>query len=240
MKTLLVQRTDLTASDRDAMYALLCAHFDGVTHAQFSEDLAEKNWALLLHNEDRHLVGFSTLHAYQTTYRNDPVSVIFSGDTIVDPSAWGSSALPRAWIAAVNHIRTSYPNGPYYWLLITSGFRTYRFLPVFWRTFYPHRDAPTPIMHQSLLNHLATERFGPRFDPATNVVRLPSPQRLRPHLQGIPPERMTDAHVAFFAQANPHHADGDELVCLTELSAANLTRAGARMMAAPPNLVPCP
>ena len=44
-----------------------------------------------------------------------------------------------------------------------------------------------------------------------------------------PGERMTDPHVKFFATRNPGHAHGDELVCLTELSSANLTAAGRRM-----------
>ena len=46
-------------------------------------------------------------------------------------------------------------------------------------------------------------------------------------------ERLRDPQVAFFARMNPGHARGDELACLTELSRANLTRAGQRMVAAP-------
>ena len=42
---------------------------------------------------------------------------------------------------------------------------------------------------------------------------------------------MNDPHVAFFLKRNPGHGDGDELVCLTELSDDNLTRAGRRMVA---------
>ena len=66
-------------------------------------------------------------------------------DTIVRRDAWGSSALPRTWIASVNALRRHYPRGRYYWLLITSGYRTYRFLPLFWRNFAPCFDEPTPM-----------------------------------------------------------------------------------------------
>jgi hypothetical protein len=46
----------------------------------------------------------------------------------------------------------------------------------------------------------------------------------------VPAARTTDAHVEFFLRANPGHAAGDELVCVTELCDANLTLAGRRMV----------
>ena len=134
------------------------------------------------------------------------------------------------WIAGRQPPARQYPNGPYYWLLITSGFRTYRLLSTFWQTFYPRFDAATPPDRQRLLDALACERFGDAYDPATGIVRFDRPQVLRPHLAGVPPERLDDPHVAFFARRNPGHARGDELACLCELDDANLTAAGRRMV----------
>jgi hypothetical protein len=161
------------------------------------------------------------------------VSVVCSGDTIVDPNAWSSAALPREWIAAVKQLRSRFPRGPYYWLLLTSGFRTYRLLSTFWKSFWPRYDTATPMPTQSLLDTLAGERFGDRYDRSAGVVRFERPQVLRPHLAGVPPERLRDPHVAFFAARNAGHERGDELVCLCELSDSNLTRAGARMAFGP-------
>src|SRR5205823_3256853 len=135
---------------------------------------------------------------------------------------------------SVAQLRRHYPRGPYVWLLITSGFRTYRFLPLFWREFYPRFDRATPPAEQRLLNHLATQRFGSHFDPSTGIVRLQSPQRLLDDLAGIPPARTDDPHVAFFASRNSGHAQGDELLCVTELTPQNLTPAGRRMASAVP------
>jgi hypothetical protein len=230
----LLERHALATDDRGQMYALLDRHFAGVTREQFERDLAEKNRVLLLHAGDGALVGFSTMLVCETRDADGaPVSVVCSGDTIVDPSAWSSAALPREWIGAVNRLRAEYPRGPYYWLLITSGFRTYRLLSTFWRAFYPRHDAATPPDQQELLNLLARERFGDRYDATTGIVRFDRPQVLRPHLAGIAGERMTDPHVAFFAARNPGHARGDELACLCELDEANLTRAGRRMVFGP-------
>jgi hypothetical protein len=224
-----IRRLDLGPDERAAMYRLFSDHFDGVTPEMFGRDTDEKNWVILLEREGQ-LVGFSTLLAYETRFRGEPISVVYSGDTIVAPQAWGTATLPRVWIASVNRLRQQYPRGRYYWLLITSGFRTYRFLPLFWREFYPRFETPTPRFSQELLDHLATERFGPRYDSASGIVRFVHPQKLRPHVSGIPQARLSDPNVAFFAARNPGHAEGDELVCLCEIARDNLTPAGCRMV----------
>lgn len=225
----LVSRIDLTVSQKEEMFQLLAQHFDGVTCEQFARDLAEKSLALLLQRADR-LVGLSTQLAYTTNFEGQPVNVIYSGDTIVAPEAWGTTALPRAWVAGVDALRATLPPGRCFWLLLTSGFRTYRFLPVFWREFFPRFDMPTPPEAQRLLDQLAKERFGTQFDSRVGVVRFSNPQRLRAGLEGIPAGRERDPHTTFFLACNPGHANGDELVCLTELCPENLTAAGRRMM----------
>ena len=226
-----VAREALSASQSDEMFALLSRHFEGVTRAQFDRDLAEKNWVVELRREGA-LVGFSTLLATAARFDDEPITVIYSGDTIVAPEAWGSPALARTWIAAVNRLREDRPGQRCYWLLLTSGFRTYRFLPVFWREFFPRHDAATPAATSRLLRQLARERYGAAFDETTGVVRFAAPQRLRPLLAGVPAGREADADVAFFLARNPGHEDGDELVCLTEISEENLTAAGQRMVRA--------
>ncbi len=222
-------RSELSAEQRDEMFELLTRHFDGVTRTQFELDLLEKNWVILLQHDSR-LVGFSTLLAYETSFEGQPVSVIYSGDTVVAPEAWKSPALSRAWIACVRRLREGYPHGKYYWLLLTSGFRTYRFLPVFWREFFPRFDAPTPANQKQLLNQLAKERFGGQFDSEKGIVRFIKPQRLRSGLNTVPDGRAGDPHVAFFLKRNPGYVFGDELVCMTELTDENLTPAGRRMV----------
>ena len=224
----LVPRASLLPSQKAGMFELLAQHFNGVAAEQFARDLAEKNLVLLLEREDK-LVGFSTLLAYTAQFEGSSRNVIYSGDTIVAPEAWGTTALPRAWVAGVEALRETLPPGPCYWLLLTSGFRTYRFLPVFWREFFPRFDIPTPPDLRRLLGQLAEERFGKQFNPDTGVVRFINPQKLRADLKEIPAGRERDPHVSFFISRNPGHAEGDELVCLTELCPENLTAAGRRM-----------
>jgi hypothetical protein len=226
----LVARQLLQEHDLSQMYGLLSQHFEGVTPAQFQRDLSEKNWVILL-EKGGCFVGFSTLLVYETSVDGEICSVVYSGDTIVASEGWNASTLPRTWIGAVAELRNRYPRGPYLWLLITSGFRTYRFLPLFWREFFPRFDSQTPSHWKRLTDLLAAERFGDAYDARTGVVHFQNPQRLRGPLAEVPAGRHRDSHVKFFLSRNPAHERGDELVCLTELSPHNLTPAGRRMAA---------
>lgn len=225
----------LLPEDINCMYDLLNRHFSGVQPEVFHADLQAKNWCILIRNTSKALVGFSTMLHYSTHCENEPIQVLYSGDTIMDPSAWCSPVLSRTWITAVQQLR-QISDYPLYWLLIASGYRTYRFLPTFWQEFYPCYDQPTPSIIQALIDCLARERFGRTYDSQTGIVRLPHPQVLRQRLLKIPVERFRDPHVQFFAERNPGFVQGDELVCLTKMTPENLTRAGQRLWTLQPSL----
>ena len=216
------------------MYAVMARHFEGVERETFLRDLSEKDWVLLLESEDG-LQGFSTLAVYPANVRGQRITVVYSGDTIVARDAWGSSALCRLWISSVLSVRDLDPTRLCYWLLLCSGFRTYRFLPTFFKTFVPRHNHPTLPTQQSMLDELASSRFGAQFMANQGIVRFArAPQRLRSELANIPIGRFKNPDVAFFLAKNPGHIDGDELVCLTEISLDNLTPAGLRMAAPAP------
>lgn len=230
MKGRLLERREIDAATGKDMLRLMDRWFEGLTPERFAADLETKTHAILLEEQDR-LLGFSTLAVEAVRWRDDPYCVVCSGDTVVDPSAWGRSILPAFWIDAVWSLHEKHGGHPV-WLLLTSGFRTYRFLPVFWRQFHPRWNARMPREARELRDFLATRRYGDAYDPDSGIVRFPEPQRLREPLAGIPTERLQNPHVAFFAETNPGHAQGDELVCLTDLTAENLTPAGKRMVRA--------
>ena len=224
-----VAREALAGRDAAGMFALLATHFDGVEPETFQRDLDGKNQVVILEDEDGAIRGFSTFLIYATTVGDRTATVVYSGDTIVDPSAWGTHALPRAWIRAVYDLRRAYPPGDLYWLLLTSGFRTYRFMSVFCRAFHPRFDEATPPSTQTIIDGLSAERFGDAYDRPRGLVRFPRPQMLRGDLRRVPEGRIADPHVRFFLERNPGHAAGDELVSLASLAFANLTPAGQRM-----------
>ncbi len=237
----LVPRTALTGRQIQAMFSLLSTYFDGVDRRGFDTDLAGKNWAILLRDGAGRIVGFTTLLLHRCSHEGEALTVVYSGDTVVDPSRWGTSALPRTWIDSVKRLHRDFGEGRLIWVLITSGFRTYRFLPVFWREFHPCHDRPFPDSLRRLRDRLAGERYGEEYDPATGVVKFRRPQIMKQMLEGIPVAKMNDPHISFFARSNPFHSRGDELVCITELEDSNLTAAGRRMVrAGVRRRAPCP
>ena len=95
--------------------------------------------------------------------------------------------------------------------------------------FYPRDDVTTPPDIADFMEYLAQERFGKNYNLISGVVSFSHPHILREVLRGIPQQRLTDPHIEFFDRMNPGHLNGDELVCLTEISEINLTPAGTRM-----------
>ena len=230
MKGKIVRRDELGNTAVARMYHLFCSQFENVSMNQFVRDLDEKNWVLLLHDSAGSLAGFSSLHVYDQNVGDKVVTLVYSGDTVVDRGTWSDSALSYNWMGAIDWLQRQYNKEALYWFLLVSGFRTYRFLPVFSRLFYPRFDEPTPDDVQSLMHAIAGERFNGLYDRDSGIVRLEAPSILKEEFRGIPEHRLGDPHVAYFAERNPGHAQGDELVCFCELSEANFTRLGQRML----------
>lgn len=221
-------RAALAAASERSMFGLLRSHFLGVDRETFEADLSEKNWVILLEDQRGVLRGFSTLLVSERQALDRSVTVVYSGDTIVAREWWGSPALPMTWLRAVESIAPGCGDHDVYWLLLTSGFRTYRFLPVFFRDFVP-RPGRAGGADGALLQVLAAAQFGARFDAQTGTVRLARPQVLVPELLDVPAGRTRDRHVAFFLERNPGYVRGDELACLARLADDNLTPAGHRI-----------
>jgi len=222
---------DLTVTQRDALFALLRKHFAGVERDDFDRDLAHKTHVLRLVDADGHLLGFSTIDYRRRRFGEGDGALLYSGDTIVDPAAWAAANLGPAWVAAVLALHAGQHGGPLWWLLLTSGVRTHRYLDVFCRHYHPAPPGRDDDEAATLLPGLCAERFGHRFDLATGVVRLHAPQPLLPHLATLPPHLTGDASVAFFLARNPGWGRGDELASLCRLDTDNLTTAGLRALA---------
>jgi hypothetical protein len=212
------------------MFELLDRHFEGVTHGGFRRDLANKQLALLILGTDGAIEGFSTIGLWDIEEDGGCYRVLVSGDTIVDPAAWQRSSFPRAWLRALSEIMAESTH-PLLWLLLTSGFRTYRLLDALAVEYYPRAGVSTPPRARRLTDRLARERFGAEYHASEGVVRFTQPQVLRDRLAGVPGTRLNDEVVRGFVALNPGHADGDELVCLASLQPDNLKPHARRLLA---------
>lgn len=218
---------------QNEMFLLFERYYLNATPAQFRADLLEKSYVMLLRDIDGMLVGFSTLDEQLTVSGGERIRVFFSGDTIIAPAFWGSSEMPRLWTRFMFRRAAEDPERRSFWFLISSGYKTYRLLPVFFQTFYPQRTGAARSSLSALLNELAHLRFGEQFLAERGVVRLKHPTPLRPGVAEIADSRSKDPDVQFFVERNPLHHTGEELACLAELRLDNLTAAGERMLGQP-------
>jgi hypothetical protein len=223
--------TRLPLSDRRTLYELLERHYDHVSWPQFEADLAEKDAVIVLRDRSGVPCGFSTQKVMRVTAGGICVRAIFSGDTIIDPGHWGEQELGRAWCRYVGQVRATDRETPLYWFLISKGYRTYLYLPVFFKTYYPACAWPTPAAEQRILNALAGAKFPDDYDPGTGLVVFPESQgNLKPDLAVVPPHRLKNQHVRFFLSSNPSYSQGTELACLAEISPENMRSYPARIL----------
>jgi hypothetical protein len=223
-------RSELSSETIREMFGVFCENFERSSLEIFERDLKDKNWVILIRDtECSALQGFSTLALYEMDYQGRRISVVYSGDTIIRREYWGTPELPRSWIHTVLEKSAHMPQ-PLYWLLISSGYKTYRFLTVFYKEFYPRYDRPTPPEMQAMIEYLATQRFGSDYHCEAGVVRFQNGATpLRKGIAEVSDERLHDPHVAFYISKNPGHVHGDELVCITQIHPDNFTAAGRRM-----------
>jgi hypothetical protein len=224
--------SEIGSDQRAGMFALMEQYYAGMSRDIFETDLSEKHWVVqLLDAQTREIRGFSTQMVLELTVGGRPVRALFSGDTIVDRSCWGQSALAQAWGQLALTLIAENPATQLFWFLISKGYKTYRYLPVFFREFYPRLDTATPGWAMELIDTLASYKYPASYDPEAGIIRA-SDCRLRKGIAEITPERLRDPHIRFFAERNPGHIRGDELCCIAPLSRGNFTAAACRQLRA--------
>lgn len=228
--SLAIPRAELSNAEILSMFRVFSDNFNGTTMEIFERDLENKNWIILLRDANTNEIeGFSTLALYETEFNHKPLSVVYSGDTIIRREYWGTPQLPSTWIKTVLE-KSANMIQPLYWLLISSGYKTYRFLTVFYKEFYPRYDVSTPPEMQSLMDYLAAQRYGSDYHCEEGVVRFANGATpLREGISEVTNERLHDPHIAFYIERNPGYVNGDELVCITRVHPDNFTPAGRRM-----------
>jgi hypothetical protein len=206
---------------RSDMARLYLANYDGTSERTFFADLAKKQEVLLVRAGEQ-LVGFTTMHFFERQWRGRPIRVIYSGDTVVDRAHWGQQALAFDWISRMGALKRERPEIPFYWLLLVKGHRTFRYLPLFGKSFYPHWSVDRSDL-KPLADALASEMFPDDYNAATGVVEF---KESRGHLKSdiaLPaPAELAKDDINFFLQRNPGFRHGHELVCLCEVERHNM------------------
>lgn len=211
-----------------AMATLYLDNYDGSSETLFREDLGDKDEVVLLYHM-RALVGFTTLKLYEVMWRGVPVRIVYSGDTIVSPAHWGQQELAFAWIKRIGQIKCTAQSMPLYWFLLVKGHRTFKYLSVFGKSFYPHWQLDRSDL-KPLADQLATAKFGNAYNPLTGVVEFAESRgHLKERIAHPSPEELARPATQFFLRSNPGYRQGHELVCICELELFNMKPLTARV-----------
>lgn len=216
-----------------SMSRLYLESYDGTSEELFRADLAEKHEAILVRCGGA-LVGFTTLKVYEHPWDDRRARILYSGDTVVSRAHWGQQQLAFTWIAHAGELKRQAPHLPLYWFLLVKGHRTFKYLPVFAKSFFPHWSLDRPDLKE-LADRLASARFGTCYDPSSGVVHFPESRgHLKPAISEASCEERAKPSTRFFLRANPGYRAGDELVCVCELEPSNLKPLAARIFAPRP------
>lgn len=223
LKGTVIQVKNLSGAQMKSMYLIMAKYFDNIVESTFYGDLSKKEDAILLHDENGVIRGFTSLAIFP---HDEHTQLIFSGDTIIEKKYWGNSDLQPVWLKRAL-ARAAGFDGKTYWLLLSKGYKTYKFLPTFFNDYYPRADAETPREIQEIIDGFARRQFGDRYQ---NGVWVAGKDFLKKDFAEISEARLKNKNIAFFLKKNPGYKNGDELVCAAELSVDNLNRAGVRIL----------
>ena len=212
--------SELNLDELDSLSALYLSYYNESSQEKVLADLENKSEILLL-LDDNKIVGFTTYQIYDVLFKNQEIKIIYSGDTIVHHEHWGQQKLGFAWIKRLGEFYHEFSGTPFYWFLIVKGHRTYRYLPAFANTFYPHWEIDRSDLRE-LLNYLAKDKFKKTYNEDLGIIHYPASQgQLKSNYADPTAREKKHEAVKFFLEKNPQYKGGDELACLCEIKDEN-------------------
>lgn len=221
-KAKIVKRSEIDLLKRQSLLELYKRYYDNVVSENFFKDFDEKDWVILIEGENDEVFGFSTLQIINLNINHIEHLYLFSGDTIMQEEVRNSPILACAFAQFMYALIEKYPNKPLHWFLISKGYRTYRFLQVYFKEYYPVYDKTIPNEKKEILDAIATYKFDDDYNNDTQVIHYnEAKDYLKPEHAEILDGKLKNPHIQFFAERNKNYKDGDELACITDISEDN-------------------
>ena len=203
------------------MFDLMQENYIGVNFETFREDLYAKSEIFLFFGEGK-IQGFTGLQFLKLNVENSELLIAYSGDTVLDKTYRGSLSIPVNWGRYMLGLSKSHSK--LYWLLTSKGFRTYRYLSVFFKEFIPMPE-PSNYSLTMLRENIAIHLFGSSYDSRKGIlVRDNNVQTIKDiEIDKNAIKSSNDPFINFFEQSNPNFELGHELVCLAHFHSSNIS-----------------
>jgi hypothetical protein len=214
----------------DEIWQLTRAFYDA-ERAHVEQKLREHQRIVLFRSRgERALVGMASVDVYPVAFRGRKLAVIYTSHVLLEERYRGHNLIQRVGFRTFLEARLRFPLRPLYWFFDTFSYKSYLLLPRNFRDFWPRFDRPTPEWDAALMDHLAARTYGSAWQPAAGIVARSGQKRLRRETAPLEPGLADAPEIEFFARSNPGHAEGDMLVCLCPLTAANWLSVAVRAL----------
>lgn len=199
---------------------ILTQEFYDVERAYAEAELRRRQRIALFRMNDA-LLGMASIDVIEAPFRGRTITAISTAHVLLRENWRGRNLLQKLGFRTFLRERLRHPLRPIYWFFDTFSYKSYLLLPRNFRKFWPRYDQPTPPAQAALIDVLATHAYGAAWQPARGIVLRSGQKRMRETAAPLILTRDSEPHLAFYAQANPGHADGDMLVCLCPLDLPN-------------------
>jgi hypothetical protein len=216
-----VARAELDDEQRRAMYALFARYYDKISHERFCQDLASKDYVILLFDEHGAIQGFSTIKHLEVRRPGDGRvhRGLFSGDTVVAEEFWGQRVLGRLFLRHLFAQKLRHPLDPYWWMLISKGYKTYLLMANNFAEHYPRYEQATPPAAQEVLDAFSETLFPTAYERSSGLIDFDcSLGQLKAGVAAITADMLERPRIRFFAERNPTWARGTELACIARMT----------------------
>lgn len=176
--------------------------------------------ALFRSQPGRQLVGMAAIEEDLLTFEGRRVVALFTSHTLVDPRYRGLGLLQRTGARRALQVWLKHPLKRKFWAFDTVSARGYLLLPRNLSTFWPRHEEPTPPWEARFMAEYGQRKYGPAWQGDGVVKRVPQ-KRLLPGAAPLRGATLREPEMAYFAQRNPGHGEGDMLFCLVPLTLAN-------------------
>lgn len=214
----------LSAAERDAVWSLLSRSVQRDRGA-FEDKLARTQEVFLGHDERGMLVAFGAVDVVEAEREGRAETVLYTHWAVIHPRLRGANILQRVGLRCFLRARLRHPLRPIHWLFSASTFTSYALLARNYETYWPRPGITTPAGVRAMLDGVMRRLEGASWDPEAGVLRRHGASRYREGVVEDDPSILQHPvlgpAVRFYAERNPDQRDGDSLVCLCPLTAAN-------------------
>ena len=216
--------SNLSALEAREMHQVFLKYYNNTHLNTFLDDISKKQYILLMKDPiNKRIVGFSTIALLDLQYKGRNVKGIFSGDTILEKEYWGSRRWQLTWGLFCIKLRLKNYRTPFFWLLISKGYKTYMLLANNFVDYYPRIDKQDKEL-ADVVDSYCEQLYPQNYIKEQRILDFGNEyQNLQSHVAEISDNlRESQPKIRFFEESNPNWRLGTELPCVGKIEVSLL------------------